>query len=61
MIATTMEALIGAVFRDCGGGGKGYDEVTRVMQHLGFFEQATVNATRSRKSDVKGEVVLSVL
>ncbi|KAF2634432.1 ribonuclease III [Massarina eburnea CBS 473.64] len=37
-MATTLEALIGAVHLDVGGGGKGYDAVKKVMDHLGFFE-----------------------
>ncbi|KAF1950641.1 ribonuclease III [Byssothecium circinans] len=44
IMGTTMEALIGAVHLDVGGGGKGYDAVRKVMETLGFFEHEMLRA-----------------
>ncbi|KAF1837163.1 ribonuclease III [Decorospora gaudefroyi] len=40
MVATTFEAIIGAVYKDGGD-----DAVERVMEHLGFFEHALLTVT----------------
>lgn len=46
MNATTLEALVGAVHLDVGGGGAGFEAVRKVMTRLGFLEHTLLKAKR---------------
>jgi dsRNA-specific ribonuclease len=59
-MATTVEALVGAVHLDAGGGGAGYDAVRKVMEHLGFFDHEMLEGAQDVENVVMGGPVQSV-
>lgn len=62
MMATTLEALIGAVFQDAGGKGAGLEAAEKVMRHLGFFNYGLFQGNgRSKKQKQKLDLEQSVL